>query len=460
MALSAAIEWDVRTTGADTNGGGFKAGAAGSDYSQQNAAQKSGADLTMHAITNTKVLPVVAGVAAADVGNVVQITAGTNWTPGWYEITAQDGTYWTLDRSPAAAGEANLGTYAMGGALATPGKAGGAANVNFQTIHIKSGVTYAIAAGAANVSGQRLAPTNRIAIIGYQTTHLDLAATPVLQASASLSAAIITNGVGGSIQVVNIECDGNNLASTRGFADGGVNPTNWILCIARNCTDSGFFGGHAYRCLATGCTTAGAGFNVNGALGTAIGCRATANSVAGIRSGEAIFCVADANTGASTDGFAMTNIFGHRHVGCVAYNNGRHGFGGDMRSAIFSSCLAISNAGYGWSFDSTGYPTIVFEDCAAYNNTSGVTSGAALALVINAIAALTGNPFTNAAAGDFTLNNTAGAGAACRSVGWPGAIGFMAATGYADIGAYRHQDPAGGGGGLLTHRGMAGGFNG
>lgn len=34
MALSSATVFEVRTTGADTNGGGFVAGAAGTDYSQ------------------------------------------------------------------------------------------------------------------------------------------------------------------------------------------------------------------------------------------------------------------------------------------------------------------------------------------------------------------------------------------------------------------------------------------
>lgn len=35
--------------------------------------------------------------------------------------------------------------------------------------------------------------------------------------------------------------------------------------------------------------------------------------------------------------------------------------------------------------------------------------------------ALSGDPFTDAANGDFTLNNTAGAGAACRNAGLPAA---------------------------------------
>ena len=35
---------------------------------------------------------------------------------------------------------------------------------------------------------------------------------------------------------------------------------------------------------------------------------------------------------------------------------------------------------------------------------------------------LTGSPFTNPSGGDFTLNNTAGAGLACQAVGFPSSL--------------------------------------
>jgi hypothetical protein len=61
---------------------------------------------------------------------------------------------------------------------------------------------------------------------------------------------------------------------------------------------------------------------------------------------------------------------------------------------------------------------------------------------------MTGDPFNNAASSDFSLNNTASAGAACRSAGWPGRIGALGATAgtnYMDIGALQAQPSAGGG---------------
>ncbi len=81
MALAATIVWEVRSGGSDTlNGGGFKTGASGTDYSQQNSAQytltnatTSGADVTIaHSSASTDM-----------VGNICQITAGTNFTTGF-----------------------------------------------------------------------------------------------------------------------------------------------------------------------------------------------------------------------------------------------------------------------------------------------------------------------------------------------------------------------------------------
>lgn len=53
MALPAATVWEVRTTGSDAAcSGGFVAGASGTDYSQQNAAQYSASDLASANGTN------------------------------------------------------------------------------------------------------------------------------------------------------------------------------------------------------------------------------------------------------------------------------------------------------------------------------------------------------------------------------------------------------------------------
>lgn len=59
---------------------------------------------------------------------------------------------------------------------------------------------------------------------------------------------------------------------------------------------------------------------------------------------------------------------------------------------------------------------------------------------------LSGNPFTNAGSGDFSLDNTPDEGADCRAAGFPGVFAGGLTTSYSDIGAVQHQDTGGGGG--------------
>jgi len=105
MALASAFVWEVRTTGSDTQcSGGFKAGASGTDYSNQDAAQFSGTNLAIDLTTNTKVTSATHNFVAADVGNTIQITAGVGYTTGVYEIISVASNAATLDRSPGAVG--------------------------------------------------------------------------------------------------------------------------------------------------------------------------------------------------------------------------------------------------------------------------------------------------------------------------------------------------------------------
>jgi hypothetical protein len=172
MALSALTVFEVRTTGVDTNGGGFVTGAAGSDYSQQDAAQYSGTDLAIDATTNTKVTSATHNFVAADVGNLIQITAGASWTTGFYQIVSVASNAATLDRSPGATSLTG-GTFAVGGALLTISKAaaGVAAGTAGNTVYIKAG-TYSEQVDIISTSpaGTETAP---LKFIGYNATRTD-----------------------------------------------------------------------------------------------------------------------------------------------------------------------------------------------------------------------------------------------------------------------------------------------
>lgn len=116
MAIAATIEWEVRTTGtaSNANGGGYKPGASGTDFSQQNAAQYN---LTLVTTAAADAILLSASAAADMVGNLAHIVSGTNFTVGWYEIISiVAGVSITLDRTCTTAAGAS-GVVNIGGAL-------------------------------------------------------------------------------------------------------------------------------------------------------------------------------------------------------------------------------------------------------------------------------------------------------------------------------------------------------
>lgn len=430
MALNIAVEWDVRTTGNDGNGGGFVAGATGTDYSKQDSAQKSSNDLHMHGTTNTKCHPNAAGVAAEDVGNIVNITAGTDWTPGRYEIVSQDGTDWTLDRSPSAAGNANLGTYAMGGALLTIGSAAAAA-VTFNTVHVKAG-TYTLTTTVTPTMGSGV-------WIGYQTTHRDMGTRPLITTATDSTVLINTSGsAGGTIQGVNI-----SFSNTAAVRANGIQASRGDV--------SGLF----YRCLFDGFERA---FYVNGG-----GCWVPLM----LEETEVKNCTSDGVW--VRDPIVAINNYIHDNGANGVYLNGVN-YGAPVFQ--FSGNIFANNTGdgiYQAISDVSAYKYFFHRNTFAGNCGDGIQTGAGgggltappfvelvnnifydngaygvnnpvaplngylnrcnaygangTAAVLNMPAGtgdvtLTADPFTNAAAGDYSLNNTAGGGAACKGAGF------------------------------------------
>lgn len=183
MAISPNTVWEVRGGGNDNNGGGFnfKNATPGTDFSQQNANQYTFTDLA--ATVATSAAPVITSAShnfvAADCGNMIHITAGTNWTPGWYEIVSVSANAATLDRACASAASPTAGTFFVGGSLLTIGQAG-AAHVGGNTIWVKynGGTGFASASTSSNVAtgiltfaaGTTVQPT---LLRGYETVRGD-----------------------------------------------------------------------------------------------------------------------------------------------------------------------------------------------------------------------------------------------------------------------------------------------
>lgn len=439
MALSAAIQWEVQTGGSDLFGGGFKAGASGTDYTTS-APTVAHATLSAASLVNatTSRIDVNAGdytVAAGDVGNVLQITGGTA-TAGFYEITAinQGGAnQWTLDRSAGTAGQTVVGR--MGGALATPGKAAPAANVAGQKIWVKAG-TYTLTTSTPGAAGPVVfSSAIRMTMEGYSATRGDRGGRPSVNAGAVTTINIFTGNGSASQAYIHMEANGNSGSGVTGFL---LNNGGWLLedCYAKNCdqaSQAGFSAtlGALVRCGASACTT-GFSFITTGGF-VAVRCWADACGV-GFNTtvtGAFVECAATDCTGDGFNSTANSTTF----VGCTSEGNGGDGF--DIgttatRGMHLIGCVATNNTGYGYNSGVFNF----LDYCAWLTGVGTARTNTAPGSDTNQIT-LTGDPWTNAASDDLRPDNTAAEGSALRNIA---NVGVFGQTDNRDIGAVQHPD--------------------
>jgi len=442
MALSADTVVEVRTGGSDNNGGAFVSGGAGSDYSQQDAAAYNGTDLTVDGSDNTKVVPDGHTPAAADVDNHIQITAGAGFTPGFYRIVSQDGSAWTLDRSPAATSTSG-GTWYMGGALASPGMLGKFISDHGVSGGMKAWIasgTYTLSSSSANVAGGTIdLPNTDFWIEGYGSSRGDLGTPPVFDAGAQTSITLVEMGGDGFTQtgISNLIADGNSGSGNAGFS-GGYTYGGAVVyrCKVRDCA-TGFNGVHNQFCVAEDCTL-GFAFVTGYLLCANAWAKGGTTGFSSANSGAML--VSPLATGQSGKGIDLTNAYGARVIRPTVYGTGSDGIYTNRQSAIIVDGLVVGCGGYG--FNVAAWMNLL--NCAGYNNTSGNRD--VQSLYFDDVIALTGDPFVDAASDDFRLNNTAGAGAACRAAG----LGHWGQTNHHDIGAVQHEDAGGGGGGSVS----------
>ncbi len=101
MALTAGTTIEINSGGNDLNGGGFNParGGGGADMTYPTPTVVSFSDLACN--NNTTLTSASATFTSTMVGNLIQIASGTNFTAGFYEITAFTNTSTvTLDRNP------------------------------------------------------------------------------------------------------------------------------------------------------------------------------------------------------------------------------------------------------------------------------------------------------------------------------------------------------------------------
>ena len=435
MAISSSAVWEVRTSGNDANGGVYTP-FSGTDYSQQNAAQVSTSD----GVTDGTTAKVVCA-SAPFTSYLAYFGNGINIGGVIYQVASNAGNSATtlyLDRvPPAASGQ----TVKLGGALATLGKAASVA-AGGNVVWVRGG-NYTV---SANITVSNAA-SNRIALMGYGTARGD-GGKPVLTAATGCTAVIAPSN--GQTTVVNgFEINCASVANI-GIAFSG-NQACVQRCLVYNFLQYGISAFEVEQCeVRNGVSGATAGIFTN--EGIALGNYVHDNPCPGIQAATAVNNIVTNNTGAASDGIYCATSHNMLYVNNTCYNNGRHGLNRTLAGAysgLMRNNLLVSNGGYGINateYNASNAATSAtaeqwqYGNNAYYANTSGANNfgGAGSSDVT-----LSASPFVNASAGNYALNGAAGGGAACRSAGFPGAFPGGLTTGFSDIGAARHPDPAG-----------------
>lgn len=445
----------VASVGTPTSGSwsidySYKPGGSAGTYGSPRA---TGTDLAVGG-TNTNCTSASGAIGKNWVGNFLNVTAGTGFTVQRVEIVSTSGATATADKTFGGTSLSG-GTWTLGGSLATPGAAASiATGVGGVDIHIRQG-TYTTTSSSANVAGGRIAiSTNNSAanpgiIEGFGSIPKDRGTRPIYQVGTG-SALTLLSLTGTYFAIRNLKIDGASGTTISGVTlTGGRALAEYVEVV--NCTSTAWNANLAslYKCSATGCS--GTIFDVTNT--TLHGCEAYSNTASGfLYSSTCAFinCLSYSNSGASSDGFrSNSNVFSTILSGCLAYGNGRAGFMSQNNgSELFVNCISEGHTSSYEFTSANSSMAILLVNCAGYQSSgSGVVNTSNIVNPAINFQTGTGTFFTNAAAGDFSLNNTAGQGALCRAAGFPGVTPRGTSTGYVDIGPIQHADPVASSGG-------------
>jgi hypothetical protein len=470
MALSPATVFEVRTTGAATNGGGFVAGATGTDLSQQDAPAIAVTDAVANGTTT--ITSATANFGATHPGNVIYLVGGTGPLAATRRqvVSVTNSTTIVVDATVATGTGITLN---LGGALDGPTTLA-ASMVGSNKAFIKSG-NYDSAA-LITFGQSAVTPSNTVpftTIIGYNATRGDItpwtsnqANRPVIRTTTLNASVLSFTNLGWRIENLQVAPSGVATLGTGIATPGGAQIVN---CKVSSFSTAGIVSassgsGEIFYCEVTG-GTAGNGISCSAGFNLIAGCWSHDHSgnTTGILSGASgtlIGNVVSNCVGATADGI---NISG----GCYVLNNtvykpGRHALvftTTGVKVTMIRGNLFAEYVGYGINGSAAAiaadplWDGNAFYPAGATGNRLNIDDVATNA--INGVAPytnvkdviLSADPFVAKASNDFRLNSTAGGGAACRGFGaftsWPG----LTIAGYQDMGAIQHQDAGGGGGG-------------
>ena len=411
------------------------------DYSQQASAQVAFTDLVIGA-TTTNLTSVANPFGKQWVGNLLNVTSGTNFTTGWYVIKSVATVTATMDRSVGTAASSS-GNGKMGGAWATlTNTAGGspivaAGNIVWFTGTLTITSTYTYQQSYNNL---------RLSIRGYGTYRGDGTQAKIQTSTNSVNG--ITIDGAGSYEFMWI-----NLVSTAGTPGYGIyghsanstyltmqncNITGWEYGISGGSFDYSLYQVILIECEISSCTSHGALFGYGNII--LLGCYFLSNGGNGYymdgggnpQTFIAYGCVFASNTGS---GFNLLTLEsqspGPTFIDCVFYNNTVDGATinsntTNAAAVTFLNCIFYGNTGYGANISQLGAgaspgSAVLQRNNAFGSNTSGPRGGSNNPVGIAEVT-LTANPFVSASTGNFTLNSTSGGGALCQLAGWQSQI--------------------------------------
>ncbi len=444
--LAATTVWEIQqdATANNVNGCGYNASnaAPGTDRSQTTAAYKDHNDLaSADGDANPTIVTSAAHpFTAADNGNIIHITAGGDWTGGWYEIVSVDGSNnATLDRAASGTnGAITGGTYYLGGACSM----NSALDHDFlnqiiagNTVYVKYNAT-PIATGENVTDTTDGTSTTSINIVGYDTTRTT---TNTDTNRPTINPAAYTFTVGGYVNLKNFiftvtgangislgtNCSVYNIKVTNSSAT--ADRYGLIAYGSNKVINSEFISTNGFAIFLAGMTNLYGNYIHDSKTGIKVG---AANS-------NIIMNVLDTFTTAAIDGAS----YGNNNISNNTMYGGSSPTGTGVLFTTGNAQLLYNNiiANFATGASSTNlYTDTVSNYNNFYNNTTADRTNWPTG--VNDIDADPG--FQDAANGDFRV------GTGVKALGFPGQFpGVAALDGYLDIGAVQRVEPVAGGGG-------------
>ena len=418
------------------------------DYSQSTPI--SFTDLVIDAVTNTDFTSVLTPLGKNFIGNVFNVTSGTGFTVQRVQVLSNpSGVIARADKSMGTLASTG-GNATAGGPLVTPGQAD-ALNVASNTVFIGA-ATYDMSNSASVAGGKVADATAGTAAlpcrwIGWNTTRHILnsdSTRPLCRANAN---SVTCWAISGSNQITrNIDFGVNGSPSS-------VNAVNLsgLFCRVENSTISGTFSTGFSSSQATnssinlksfGSTTAISlsaghvyGFVANGpvSLGGAGNCSAQYGVIYG-GSGQ----LSLSGNGSNARNITVYGLSGTG--GGVALSSG-------IQNVVLANILSYGNgtSGAGCNYADASATNVTGSRLINCAGGGGFAADDISPLIKENFITLTEDPFTDAAGGNFTLNDAAGGGALLKAAGFP--TEFPGLTGIAnsvDVGAYQTASTGGG----------------